>query len=62
MKKMRSRAWSNSPPELEAYSSAVENGLYPGRAVEMHGPHQPIGTDTMIAKAFSCAWRKPPTA
>ncbi|NQU11332.1 creatininase family protein [bacterium] len=41
-------------PEVEAYfRGGGTTALIPAGAVEMHGPHQPIGTDTIIAKAFA---------
>lgn len=52
---MRSR-WLDelTTVELQDYFKAGGNTAFlPVGAVEMHGPHQPIGTDTMIAKAFS---------
>ena len=41
-------------PEVEAY--LVEGGttaLLPVGCVEMHGPHQPVGTDSIVVKAFA---------
>lgn len=41
-------------PELERYmTSSVPTVILPVGCVEMHGPHQPIGTDSIIAEAFS---------
>ena len=41
-------------PEVEAYLAAGgKTGLLPVGCVEMHGPHMPIGTDSMVAKAFA---------
>ncbi len=41
-------------PEVEQYlSRGGRTALLPVGSVEMHGPHQPIGTDTLIAKAFA---------
>lgn len=34
-------------------SGGGKTAILPAGSVEMHGPHMPIGTDTMIAKAFS---------
>ncbi len=39
--------------EVEAYlKRGGRTALIPAGSVEMHGPHMPIGTDTMIARAF----------
>jgi creatinine amidohydrolase/Fe(II)-dependent formamide hydrolase-like protein len=41
-------------PEVEQYlAGGGKTALLPVGSVEMHGPHQPIGTDTLIAKAFA---------
>jgi creatinine amidohydrolase len=54
---MRSRFLHElTTPEVEDYfrRSAEADGpaaLLPVGCVEMHGPHQPIGTDTLVAKA-----------
>jgi creatinine amidohydrolase len=41
-------------PEVEAYLAQGSGiALLPVGSVEMHGPHQPTGTDTLIAKAFA---------
>jgi creatinine amidohydrolase len=41
-------------PEVEAYMAAGGlTALLPVGCVEMHGPHQPIGTDSIVAKAFA---------
>lgn len=55
MKKLRSRYLAElTTPEVAAYLRRGGKTVYlPAGAVEMHGPHQPIGTDTMIARAFS---------
>ena len=55
MKKLRSRYLAElTTPEVAAYLRRNSKTAYlPAGAVEMHGPHQPIGTDTMIARAFS---------
>ena len=55
MKKLRSRYLAElTTPEVTAYFRRGGKTAYlPAGAVEMHGPHQPIGTDTMIARAFS---------
>ena len=52
---MRSRFLNElTTPEIEKYLSRGGNiALLPVGAVEMHGPHQPVGTDTMIVKAFA---------
>ena len=52
---MRSRfLYELTTPALQAYfKRGGRTALIPVGAVEMHGPHQPIGTDTMIARAFS---------
>lgn len=40
-------------PQVEAYLAAGgATALLPVGCVEMHGPHQPIGTDSIVAKAF----------
>ncbi len=40
-------------PELEAYlRRGGDLALLPLGSVEMHGPHQPLGTDILIARAF----------
>jgi creatinine amidohydrolase len=40
-------------PEVERYlSGSGTTAFLPVGSVEMHGPHQPVGTDTIIAKAF----------
>lgn len=40
--------------DVEAYLKSGGNlAFLPVGSVEMHGPHQPVGTDTLIAKAFS---------
>jgi creatinine amidohydrolase/Fe(II)-dependent formamide hydrolase-like protein len=40
--------------EVEAYfKRGGRTALIPVGSVEMHGPHMPIGTDMMIARAFS---------
>jgi len=41
-------------PEVESYLAAGGDlAILPIGSVEMHGPHQPIGTDTFVAKAFA---------
>jgi creatinine amidohydrolase len=52
---MRSRFLNElTTPEVEKYlSQGGDIALLPVGSVEMHGPHQPIGTDTMIVKAFA---------
>jgi creatinine amidohydrolase len=41
-------------PEVEAYlAGGGVTALLPVGCVEMHGPHQPIGTDSIVAKAFA---------
>jgi creatinine amidohydrolase len=41
-------------PEVEAYlAQGGKTALLPVGCVEMHGPHQPIGTDSIVAKAFA---------
>ena len=52
---MRSR-WLEelTTPEVEAYfARGGKTAFLPVGAVEMHGPHQPIGTDTLVGKAFA---------
>ena len=55
IKKLRSRYLAElTTPEVATYLRRRSKTVYlPAGAVEMHGPHQPIGTDTMIARAFS---------
>ena len=52
---MRSRFLMElTTPEVEQYfSQGGKTALFPIGSVEMHGPHQPIGTDTLVAKAFA---------
>ena len=52
---MRSRYLNElTTPEVEAYfERGGDVALLPVGCVEMHGPHQPVGTDTFIAKAFA---------
>lgn len=41
-------------PEVEEFMSGGNRvAVLPVGCVEMHGPHQPIGTDTLISKAFA---------
>ena len=41
-------------PEVEAYlAEGGTTALLPVGCVEMHGPHMPIGTDSIVAKAFA---------
>ena len=41
-------------PEVEAYlAEGGTTALLPVGCVEMHGPHQPVGTDSIVAKAFA---------
>lgn len=41
-------------PEVETYlAQGGKTALLPVGCVEMHGPHQPIGTDSIVAKAFA---------
>ena len=41
-------------PELEAYfARGGKTALLPVGCTEMHGPHQPLGTDTFSAEAFA---------
>ncbi|MEI7435879.1 MAG: creatininase family protein [bacterium] len=51
---MRSRFLDEiTAPEVQAYfKRGGRTALIPAGATEMHGPHMPIGTDTMIARAF----------
>ena len=53
--KPRSRFLNDlSSPELESYlKSGGDTALIPAGAVEMHGPHMPIGTDIFIARALA---------
>jgi creatinine amidohydrolase len=55
MKTLRSRFLAElTTPEVEAYfKRGGKTAFLPAGSVEMHGPHLPIGTDTVIAKAFS---------
>ena len=52
---MRSRLLLElTTPEVEAYlAQGGKTALLPVGCVEMHGPHQPIGTDSIVAKAFA---------
>jgi len=52
---MRSRFLAElTTPEIEEYlSKGAGTALLPVGSVEMHGPHQPVGTDTLIAQAFA---------
>lgn len=52
---MRSRYLMElTTPEIEDYLSGTETtAILPVGSVEMHGPHQPTGTDTLVAKAFA---------
>ncbi len=52
---MRSRflASLTSPEVQEYFNRGGKTAILPAGSVEMHGPHMPIGTDTLIAKAFS---------
>lgn len=52
---MRSRFLMElTTPEVEAYFKRGGKTAYiPAGAVEMHGPHLPIGTDMLIARAFA---------
>jgi len=52
---MRSRFLEDlTSPEAAAYlKRGGRTALIPAGAVEMHGPHMPIGTDTIIARAVS---------
>ncbi len=40
-------------PEVEEFLKGGRIAILPVGCTEMHGPHQPIGTDTIIAKAFA---------
>jgi len=52
---MRSRFLAElTTPEVEAYlSGSPTTAILPVGSVEMHGPHQPTGTDMFIARAMS---------
>ena len=52
---MRSRYLSElTTPEIEQYLSASPStAILPVGSVEMHGPHMPTGTDTLIAAAVA---------
>lgn len=52
---MRSRFLQElTTPELEAYlARGGKTALLPVGCTEMHGPHQPLGTDTFCAEAFA---------
>ena len=52
---MRSRFLAElTTPEAEAYLARGGSlAILPVGCVEMHGPHQPIGTDSIIGKAFA---------
>jgi creatinine amidohydrolase/Fe(II)-dependent formamide hydrolase-like protein len=55
MIKLRSLYWAKlTTPEVQRYLLHGGTTVFlPAGAVEMHGPHQPIGTDTLIAEAVS---------
>ena len=52
---MRSRFWMElTTPEVGSYlSQGGDLAILPVGSVEMHGPHQPLGTDSLLAKAFA---------
>ena len=52
---MRSRFLMElTTPEVDQYlSEGGKTAILPVGSVEMHGPHQPLGTDSLIAKAFA---------
>ena len=52
---MRSRFLMElTTPEVESYLARGGcTAILPVGSTEMHGPHQPVGTDTFIAKAFA---------
>ena len=52
---MRSRFLNElTSPEAEKYlSQGNDTAFLPVGSVEMHGPHMPIGTDELMAKAFA---------
>jgi creatinine amidohydrolase len=52
---MRSRFLNElTSPEIDEYLSQGGNiAFLPVGSVEMHGPHMPIGTDALMAKAFA---------
>jgi len=52
---MRSRFLGElTTPEVDAYlARGGRLAVLPVGCVEMHGPHQPIGTDSIIARAFA---------
>lgn len=52
---MRSRFLADlTTPEVEGYlEEGGTTALIPVGCTEMHGPHQPIGTDTMTARGFA---------
>lgn len=51
---MRSRFLAElTTPQVQEYLKNGDLALLPVGCVEMHGPHQPVGTDTYIAKAIA---------
>ncbi len=50
---MTKRFWTDlSVPEIAALDHARTIGILPVAAVEQHGPHLPLGTDTHIAEGY----------
>jgi creatinine amidohydrolase len=52
--------WSDTPsPDLAAATARTDRGhevgLVPVGAIEQHGPHLPVGTDTIVASALCAA-------
>ena len=52
---MKSRFLADlTTPELDAYlATSPTTAILPVGSLEMHGPHQPVGTDMFIARAMS---------
>ena len=53
-------SWSDTPsPDLAAAAARADRGhevgLVPVGAIEQHGPHLPVGTDTIVASALCAA-------
>ena len=50
--------WSEwRAPEFEAVDPMTTIAILPTAAIEQHGPHLPVGTDTMIAKGMLARFR-----
>lgn len=50
---MSARNWTDlSMPQFEALDAARTIAVLPTAAIEQHGPHLPVGTDTLIAEGM----------